>query len=455
MLKNVDIEKVFSKALAYGGDLAEIFAEHSKVNAISHENHRIEKIVSGIDAGYGLRIVSGDHTIYGYTNNAGSLIDLADTLSKSLKNAHSAEKNALLSEKFSYADNAPSESAKNDIKRTIDLVTTAADVTWGFAKEIKQVQVNWRDTTRQTWIVNSCGLCVTDVKKDVIMVVFAIAEKNGIIQTGYEPAGGMVETSYFVPEQMAKSAAARAVTMLGARVAPRGKMPVIISSQAGGTMVHEAVGHGLEADLACQGMSVYKNKLGLKVASELVTIVDDATLPAQRGSFKYDDEGTPSKRTVLIENGILKTYMLDTMSGKKEGTSSTGNGRRESYRNRPIVRMTNTILAPGKTDPSSIISSVEKGLFVKKMGGGQVNTLNGDFVFEAQEAYLIKKGKIGEPVRGATIIGNGPRVLMNIDMVGTDLGFGLGTCGKEGQGVPVGHGMPTIRIPGITVGGTE
>ncbi|MBI2341679.1 MAG: TldD/PmbA family protein, partial [Deltaproteobacteria bacterium] len=209
------------------------------------------------------------------------------------------------------------------------------------------------------------------------------------------------------------------------------------------------------ADLAGQGMSVYKDKIGLQVASTLITVVDDSTVQEKRGSFHFDDEGSPAKRTVLVENGILKSYMHDLMSAKKMGAKPTGNGRRESYRNRPIVRMTNTFVTPGKTDPSSIISSVPNGILVKKMGGGQVNTINGDFVFDAQEAYLIENGKATQPVRGATLVGNGPKILMEIDMVGNDLGFGIGTCGKEGQGVPVGHGMPTIRIPSITVGGTD
>jgi TldD protein len=219
-------------------------------------------------------------------------------------------------------------------------------------------------------------------------------------------------------------------------------------------MVHEAVGHGLEADLAMEGLSVYEGKLGERVANSLITVLDDPTVPGRRGSFQFDDEGTPAQRNVLIDRGILKSYMLNRLYAQKAGMESTGNGRRESYQYRPIVRMTNTMIAPGDTPPEEILRGVETGLFVTRMGGGQVNTVNGDFVFEVSEGYLIKKGKIDHPVRGATLTGNGPVVLQAIDKVGNDLGFGMGTCGKDGQGVPVADAQPTLRIPEITIGGS-
>ena len=241
--------------------------------------------------------------------------------------------------------------------------------------------------------------------------------------------------------------------MLTARKAPAGMMPVVISSEAGGTMVHEAIGHGLEADLAQAGMSVYAGKIGIQVASSLVTVIDDATIPNARGSYSFDDEGVPSQKTVLVENGVLKRYLYDRLSAMKDGCASTGNGRRESYHAKPIVRMSNTLIAPGETTPESIIREVERGLFVRKMGGGQVNTVTGDFVFEVSEGYLIENGVVGEPVRGATLTGNGPEVLKKVTKVGNDLGFGIGTCGKEGQGAPVSDAQPTLLISEITVGG--
>ena len=230
-------------------------------------------------------------------------------------------------------------------------------------------------------------------------------------------------------------------------------MPVVLSSDAGGTMVHEAIGHGLEADLAGEGLSVYSGQIGKEVASPAITVVDDGTIPGLRGSVGYDDEGNPSTRTVLVENGILKTYLTDFITSLKFNLPLTGNGRRESYRHRPIPRMTNTMIQPGTLNPAEIISKVDKGIFVKKMGGGQVNTVNGDFVFSIAEGYLIEGGSVGEPIRGATLIGNGPKILKSIEYIGNDLGFGIGTCGKDGQAAPVADAQPTLLIPEITIGG--
>jgi TldD protein len=218
-------------------------------------------------------------------------------------------------------------------------------------------------------------------------------------------------------------------------------------------MIHEAVGHGLEADLACNGLSVYQNKLGQQVASSLITVLDDGTMPAKRGSYRFDDEGTPSKKNVLIENGILKSYMVDRLSAFKFDLMATGNGRRESFRHTPMVRMTNTYIAPGKQDPDSILRETERGIFVKAMGGGQVNTVTGDFVFAVTEGFLIEGGRLTDPIRGATLVGNGPKVLSEVDRVGNDLGFSTGTCGKDGQAAPVTDAQPTLRIPELTVGG--
>jgi len=276
--------------------------------------------------------------------------------------------------------------------------------------------------------------------------------------SSYEPIAGTKGYEIFnetPPEEIAATAAKRALSMLSASPAPSGPMPVVIAGEAGGTMIHEAVGHGLEADLAREGLSVYKDRLEQQVASKLISIYDDSTLAGNRGSFACDDEGSPSQRTCLIENGTLKSYLHNRITATRDGIASTGNGRRQSYAYPPIVRMTNTLIAAGNDDPASIVSSTPKGLFVKKMGGGQVNTVNGDFVFDVQEGYLIENGKIGEPVRGATLAGNGPKVLEIIDKVGNDVGFSIGTCGKNGQEAPVTCGQPTLRIPEIVVGGTS
>jgi TldD protein len=284
-----------------------------------------------------------------------------------------------------------------------------------------------------------------------------IAAEGGIIQTGNEAVGGHIGFELFETlsmEHISRKASERALMMLKARRAPGGRLPIVISSEAGGTMIHEAIGHGLEADLAQQGLSIYSQKLGLEVASTLVTVIDDSTLPNKRGSFCFDDEGVPSQRTVLVNKGILVGYLYDRLAAMRDGVTPTGNGRRESYRCRPIPRMTNTFLAPGESSPDDVLQSTPTGLYVRKMGGGQVNTVTGDFVFDVQEGYMIENGEMGEAVRGATLTGNGLEVLRSIDMVASDLGFSIGTCGKDAQGVPVSDAMPTIRVAEMVVGGS-
>jgi len=256
------------------------------------------------------------------------------------------------------------------------------------------------------------------------------------------------------PGVVALEAAQRACLMLEADPAPTGRMPVVLSSTAGGTMIHEAVGHGLEADAIEKGVSKFCGRLGEMIASPAVTVVDDGTLSGKRGSSLVDDEGTPAQRTVLVDRGRLIRYMNDLLYADKLGHAPSGNGRRSSYQHRPIPRMTNTLIASGVDDPDDILSATDRGLFVKRMGGGQVNTLNGDFLFDVTEGYLIEGGKVGRPVRGASLVGNGPEVLQMIERVGTDLGFTLGTCGKDGQGVPVTSAQPTVYIRELTVGGT-
>lgn len=291
------------------------------------------------------------------------------------------------------------------------------------------------------------------------MVIMVIASRKGILQTAAEVFGGLggfdlMEESAVMTK--AGQVARRAVQKLSAPHAPVGEMPVVIGAEAGGTMIHEAVGHSLEADAVQKGISpVYKGRINQAVASPLITVIDDPTIPRQRGSYAYDDEGIPGKKTVLIENGQLKTFLYDIASSRKDGIPSNAHGRRQSYRYRPIPRMSNTLIASGTDDPQEITGSITEGLYVKKMGGGQVNTATGDFVFEVEEGYHIQNGRAHELVRGANLLGNGPQVLTSIDRVGNDLGWGLGTCGKEGQGVPVSDAQPTLRIKKLLVGGAQ
>ena len=439
------------------GHFADLYFETTESTYIVFENNRPEKIVTGVDQGVGLRAIYGDyHTAYAYTNDLDR--DNLDALARELARlTGEAQKEVTISD--------PKKVPPIEIKRPpfeeglstkLELVRRANDTARGVSPQVVQVQVIYQDVRKRLLIVNSEGEWVEGERVYTLLAVQVVAREGEVIQTGYEPLGGTIGLEIFektTPEEIAIKAARRALLMLTAPKAPGGTMPVVLSSEAGGTMIHEAVGHGLEADLAEEGFSVYAGRIGEQVASSLITVVDDPTLLYQRGFYQFDDEGVFPQKTVLIENGVLKTFLYDRLSAMKKGLQSNGHGRRESYRFRPIPRMSNTYIAPGETPPESIIRSVEKGLLVKKMGGGQVDTISGNFVFEVAEGYLIEKGMVGEPVRGATISGNGPQVLRIIDMVGNDLGFAIGTCGKDGQGVPVSDAQPTLRIPEIVVGG--
>jgi len=458
MLDRLDCSGILRRALSGGGEFADIYFEEGNSTVIVCEDGKIEKVVAGADRGAGIRVISNLRTAYAYTNEIteAALLSLAETVSRAIQGKRFDSvidlRRKTVGKGFPI-QLPPSEVSLQDKVATVARADRAAR---GFDARIRQVTAVYRDGSVKAQVVNSLGQFTEFSRTGTVFMVQVVAADGSLIQTGYEPVGGFCGLEIFQdksPEELALTAAKRGVMMLGARKAPGGMMPVVLSSEAGGTMVHEAIGHGLEADLAQSGLSVYSGKLGTEVASPLVTVIDDATIPNARGSFSFDDEGTTGQRTVLVENGVLKGYMYDRLSAMKDDSQSTGNGRRESYQAKPIVRMSNTLIAPGGTPPEAIVKSVKQGLFVRKMGGGQVNTVNGDFVFEVTEGYLIENGQVSEPVRGATLTGNGPEVLKKITMVGNDLGFGIGTCGKEGQGVPVSDAQPTLLISGITVGG--
>jgi len=467
MIEHIPFERILREVLKEGGEFADLYFEQTRSIVIVCEEDRIEKAISGLDMGVGLRVLFSGRTIYSFTNQNTEevLFDLAWKISRVVKEnggervinlthpSHASRSNPLIG-KSSF----PIERNPNDIPigEKVSVVKRANDVARRLDPYVRQVKVLYRDVNQILTIANSEGTLTEGERIGTIFSVQVVSAKGDVIQTGYEPVGGTMGFELFdlyPPEGVAEKATKRSLLMLSARKAPMGRMPVVLSSEAGGTMIHEAIGHGLEADLAQQGLSVYSKKIGEMVASPLITVVDDPTLPQKRGSYAFDDEGTPSQRTLLVEEGILKGYLYDRLAALKEGVESTGNGRRESYQHKPIPRMSNTLIVPGKMKPEEIIRSIEKGLFVKKMGGGQVNTVNGDFVFEVSEGYLIEKGAVGEPVRGAILTGNGPQILKDIDMVGDDLGFSIGTCGKDGQGVPVSSAQPTLRIPELLVGG--
>jgi len=458
MMKEKEIlQKVIRRLLSNGGEYADIYEEHRRQTSLVLEDGKLEKVITGSEKGAGLRLIYKGKTAYAYSNELTeeALLEAAAEVSRAAA--------AGCSESMDLRRKDPSLSLfikeppdLVPMERKIALVTQANLIARAVDPRIEQVAAIYRDSVQEVRIATSQGFIADDTRTYTTAVVQVVAVEDGVIQSGYESAGGTVGFELFDAydiEELSRKAAERAVRMLSAMRAPGGRMPVVISSNAGGTMIHEAIGHGLEADLSQQGLSVFSGRIGSRVASDLVTVIDDSTLPGRRGSFVFDDEGSDSQRTVLVEKGILRSYLYDKLSALKDNAASTGNGRRESYRHRPIPRMTNTFIEEGEMEPEAIVRSLEKGFFVEKMGGGQVNTVTGDFVFDVQEGYLIEKGKKGEPVRGATLTGNGPEILKSIDMVGNDLGFSIGTCGKDSQGVPVSDALPTIRIPEMVVGG--
>ena len=459
MLENIDICRVLKTALSNGGEFADIYFEEGSSTGISCEDGRIERVVAGSDRGVGIRVIADLRTAYAYTNSISeaALLELARTVSRAVNGKNFDAAIDMRGLQMATGFPIVEQPSMVPLKRRVELVNEADRAARGFDSRIRQVSVSYRDGRSRTQIANSSGDFVEFSRTGVVFAVQTVAADGSVIQTGYESVGGFCGLEILgakPPAEIAVTAASRAVKMLGAAKSPGGVMPVVLSSEAGGTMVHEAIGHGLEGDLVEAGVSMYTGKLGSLVASPLVTVVDDATIPNARGSFSFDDEAVPARRNVLVENGILKGYLYDRLSGMKSGCASTGNGRRESYASKPIVRMTNTLILPGESPPEEVVREVDRGLFVRKMGGGQVNTVTGDFVFEVTEGYLVVNGEIGEPVRGATLAGNGPTVLQNVVKVGNDLGFGIGTCGKDGQGIPVSDAQPTLLIAEITVGGS-
>ncbi len=460
MIEDIEFKPILKKAASRGGELAELFIEERVQTEIQMEAGRLERVSFGMARGAGVRLISGLRTRYAYTNSLlkDDLIKLAFAVSESADQDAAVleipmEYKPLTAEPVSRILNPPDQVP---VEKKVELIRKAEAAARKYDPAILQVKIRYIDLVRKTGIANSNGVLVSDQTIHTIFAVQVIAGKDGELQAGYESIGGTAGFEIFEkerPEQIALETAKRAKRMLLARKAPGGRMPVVLSSEAGGTMIHEAIGHGLEADLAEQGLSVYQGKIGTQVASKLITVVDDKTVPNRRGSYRFDDEGAPSQRTVLVDRGLLRNYMYDQLEAMRAGKKSTANGRRESYRFRPIVRMSNTMILPGRTDPAEIIKGVDRGLLVRKMGGGQVDTVSGDFVFEVSEGYLIENGEQAAPVRGATLVGNGPKILMEIDQVGSDLGFSLGTCGKDGQGAPVADAQPTLRIPEIIVGG--
>ncbi|WCO65955.1 TldD/PmbA family protein [Iamia majanohamensis] len=461
MIEEAVLSRVLSSALAGGGELAEVFAEDKRATSAVLDDGRIEQLSSGRDRGAGIRVISGDTTGFAHTSDLSEagLRAAAEAAGAAARRGGGGSNVVALTRTEarhpSTVEVLPEDVAKAD---KVDLLRRADETARAADGAISQVSARYGDSRRRILVANSEGLLAEDDQVRSLFSIGAVATGDSGQQTGRQSLGHTVGFELFdrvAVEDLARAAADRAVTKLVARPAPSGEMPVVIGAGAGGVLFHEACGHGLEADHIAKGASVYKGRLGQQVASPLVTLIDDGTVADEWGCFGIDDEGSPAQRNVLIEDGVLTDYMWDLTRGRKDGRPRSGNGRRQSYQHLPMVRMTNTYLANGSDDPADIIAGTDHGIYVAQLGGGSVNTATGDFVFGMWEAYLIEDGRLTEPLREGNLIGNGPKVLADIEALGNDFAMGPpGTCGKDGQGVPVGDGVPTLRVRSMTVGGT-
>jgi len=454
------LRRTIDTALRHGGEFAEVFVEDRRSAGGSFDDGAVESLSSGRDRGAGIRVVRGETTGFAHTSDL-SEAGLAEAAAAASAAARGGG-GTVEARPFARVD-APRpheiEVAPESIPKAekVALLERADAAAREAGSAIRQVSAGFAEGRRRIMVANSDGVLAGDETVRTRFTVNVVAEGDTGFQTGSEAPGYAVGWEYFdtvTPESVARTAATRALTLLDAVPAPSGKLPVVLKRGAGGVLFHEACGHGLEADLVSKHASVFEGKVGEQVASELVTIVDDGLLARQWGASAIDDEGMPAARNVLIEHGILTDYMWDLLRARRAGRASSGNGRRQTYADLPMVRMTNTYLEAGDDDPEDIIAGTEYGLYCVQLGGGQVNTTTGDFVFGVTEAYLIEGGRITKPVRAAQLIGNGPETLKLIDAVGNDFDTWAGTCGKDGQGVPVSAGQPTLRVRELTVGGT-
>jgi TldD protein len=455
------LERVLAEALRHGGEFAEVFAEDRSTSSALLDDGRVEELSSGRERGAGIRVVSGETTGFAHTADLteSGLLRAAEAASAVARGGGGSGRvavGALRSDQGSSHEEQASVplASKGD---TLDLLRRADEAARASDGAITQVQAGCGGSRRQVLIANSEGLYARDEQARTRFSVSCVASGDTGLQTGFETAARTLGFELFDEvsvEELARLAATRALSKLSARPAPSGALPVVLAGGSGGILFHEACGHGLEADHIVKDASVYTGMVGQQVASPLVTLVDDGTVGSEWGTFAVDDEGRPAQRNVLIEDGILTDYLWDYLRARKEGRVSSGNGRRQTYQHLPMVRMTNTFLLPGSEDADEIVAQTPHGVYVAKLGGGQVNTTTGDFVFGTTEAYLIEGGKITEPLRDANLIGNGPEVLKRIDAVATDFSMTPGTCGKDGQSVPVGCGQATMRLTGVTIGGT-
>ena len=464
-----DLEAYLSEALSAGGEYADLYFEYLATSSIGIDESMVKSATEGVTLGVGVRVVIGERTGYAYSDNLSpeKIRKAARVAARIARGPASVVKSGF--EEARKHDLYPMLTAPHEVglMERVELVKRADRAARAYDPRVFQVQATYADSIRQVLVATSDGRLSHDRQPMTRMNVMVLArEEGGVPRQGYAGGGGRVTLDFFLnektPEHFAREAARQAIVQLGAADAPAGEMTVVLGPGWPGVLLHEAVGHGLEADFNRKGVSAFSNRIGQQVASPLCTVIDDGTMAvtsggSRRGSLNVDDEGIPTQRNVLIENGVLRGYLHDKLSSRLMKSSSTGSGRRESYQHVPMPRMTNTFMLAGESDPEEIVRSVPKGIYCPTFGGGRVDITNGNFVFQATESYLIEGGRVTRPVKGTSLIGNGPEALKFVSMVGNDLKLdeGVGVCGKDGQSVPVGVGIPTVKIDRMTVGGTE
>ncbi len=460
MIENRLTKKILNTLLGNGADFSEIFIQKRVFNNLRLEDSKIENSSSGYELGCGLRLWVGDSTFYAYVDSLdeNKLLNAAKVLSSAVNGSDSIKVLDLTEAKSSYSTDIkkfPSVVNPDSKKDILELVDKSSR---DFNSAIVQVASTLFDSEEEIYVANSYGRFSSEKVVKAFLSVNVVAKKGEDIRTGYKSlarSSGYETFDFKSPGDLACDASKIAVNMLDAVNAPSGELPVVIGPAFGGVIFHEACGHGLEADTILKDASVFKDKMGKKIASDVVTAIDDPTLKYRWGSYKFDGEGFPSSRTVLIKDGVLQSYIYDLRTSKKLKAKQTGNGRRQSFRHVPIPRMTNTYIDSGDENPESIIKSVNKGIYAREFAGGQVDPATGDFVFGISEGYLIENGKLSFPIKDSTLIGNGPAILKRIEVVGNNLDFAPGFCGKDGQSISNEVGQPTIKVNKITIGGTK
>jgi len=453
------VSHVLAEALSSGGRFAELFAEVRSSTSIRLDDGKIEEVVSGRDRGAGVRVFHGDAQAYAFSNRLeeDALLQAARVAAGAVRAGGRSARAVDLRRREPYRHDVQEPVHAVPVDRKVGWLREADDAARSLDPSVRQVMGSYADGRQQILVATSEGLWAEEERPRVRLLIQVVAARDGVMQTGHEGPGGLTGAELlrrFPPAQTGERAARQAVAMLDGRPSPAGEMAVVLGPGGGGILFHEACGHGLEADHIQKDASIFRGKLGQRLASSLVMGVDDGTVPSAWGSFAVDDEGTPAHRTVLFEGGELIGYLYDRFRADRDGVQSTGNGRRQSYAHLPIPRMSNSSILSGSDRAEHIVASTKRGLYAKTLGGGQVNPATGDFVFGVSEGYLIEDGRIMSPVRGANLIGNGPQILAAIDGVADDFETRDGVCGKEGQGAPVSNGSPTIRIARMTVGGT-